>query len=127
MNPAALSLEAMVGLALKGSDWQQMQSETTASTPLNHSLLPVSSEGILDVIEDQTEVPRVLTTKQKQKLKRFDQTIARDAGDILEMIEADTLVPVSQKVTWDEDPELLCSYNWQASTDGTNTIYGEYK
>ena len=62
--------------------------------------------------------------KRKKKLERFEKTTARDAGEVLETIDANTLIPVSQDVVWDRDPELLCCYNWQSSTDGTNTIFG---
>lgn len=74
--------------------------------------------------EDDVEKPKELTGKQKKKRLRFDNAIARDAGAVLHTIEADSVVPVPWPVTWDKDPELVCSYNWQASTDGTNTIFG---
>jgi hypothetical protein len=41
---------------------------------------------------------------------------------VLQVIEADSIAPVVANVTWDQDPELICSYNWQASTED-NTIF----
>ncbi|KAF2125278.1 hypothetical protein P153DRAFT_299913 [Dothidotthia symphoricarpi CBS 119687] len=73
--------------------------------------------------EGDAEKPKGLSVKQKKKRLRFDRAIARDAGAVLYTIEADTVVPVPWPITWNEDPELLCCYNWQASTDGTNTIF----
>ncbi|KAI8933053.1 hypothetical protein NX059_009699 [Plenodomus lindquistii] len=112
MNPIAPSFEAMVGLALRGSNWQQLQQ------PGNGLLgAPVQEAG-----EDLLR-PAVMTAKQKKKMVRFNKTVARDAGDVIESIEAGSIMPVAQSVSWDEEPELLCSYNWQNSDNGTNTIF----
>lgn len=81
--------------------------------------------------EEQAELaevllkPRELTAIQKKKLARFERQLAKDAGDVLHTIKLETILPIEQEVTWDQDPELLCSYNWKASTDGTNTIFGK--
>lgn len=111
-------------MALRGNDWQQLQS-TAASTAAAQNDPVIAQAEAVPGVEGEIEAPRVPTKKQMQKMKRFDQAISRDAGDILQTIEVKQLIPVSQSVSWDEDPELLCSYNWQASTDRTNTIFGE--
>ncbi|KAJ4377433.1 hypothetical protein N0V83_000258 [Neocucurbitaria cava] len=56
-------------------------------------------------------------------MERFEQKVARESGDVLQVIAAESLIPVTENVTWDKAPELLCSYNWQGSPDGTNTIF----
>tara|TARA_R110002003_G_scaffold534_9_gene20280 strand:- start:4022 stop:4312 length:291 start_codon:yes stop_codon:yes gene_type:complete len=65
-----------------------------------------------------------MTAKQQRKRERFDRGVARDAGDYLQSIPVASIIPVAENVTWDQEPELLCSYNWQASID-TNTIFGK--
>jgi hypothetical protein len=73
----------------------------------------------------EPEKPPGMTAKQQKKRERFDRGVARDAGEYLQSIPVESIVPVSQDVTWDQEPELLCSYNWQASTDDKNTIFGK--
>jgi hypothetical protein len=73
----------------------------------------------------EPEKPPEMTAKQQKKRERFDRGVARDAGEYLQSIPVESIVPVSQDVTWDQEPELLCSYNWQASTDDKNTIFGK--
>ncbi|CAO2647342.1 Nn.00g082640.m01.CDS01 [Neocucurbitaria sp. VM-36] len=121
VDPMAMSFEARIGLALKGSDWQELQSSSTTALVAEDEIVGDAID--LKVAEGENEVPKELTAKQKKKMDRFGQTIARDAGDVLHVIEATDLIPIPENVTWDKDPELLCSYNWQASTDGTNTIF----
>ncbi|KAH7396179.1 hypothetical protein BKA66DRAFT_509256 [Pyrenochaeta sp. MPI-SDFR-AT-0127] len=119
-----MSFEARIGLALKGSNWQELQDNTPASTaPVFNE--PASNDLATDFENgaDEFEAPKEMTAKQKKKMERFGVAVARDAGEVLQIIEADVLTPVQQQVVWDQDPELLCSYNWQASTDGSNTIF----
>jgi hypothetical protein len=135
MDPAAMSFEARIGLALQGSSWQQLQSAVTEPVGVENDDAVQEDEDIEEIDDDEEldaevaegehEAPKELTEKQKKKLARFAQTIARDAGDIFETIPVDTLTPGPESVTWKDDPELLCSYNWQASTDQTNTIFGK--
>ncbi|KNG47749.1 geranylgeranyl pyrophosphate synthetase [Stemphylium lycopersici] len=77
--------------------------------------------------EVETEEARALREARERKLQkkteRFRSTIARDAGEVIETIPVEALNPVPHTIAWDSDPELLCCYNWQASTDGTNTIF----
>lgn len=117
----------MIGLALKGNDWQQLQglTNTTAMALDETPELESDDAAVFQEVAGEVNQPRLLTVKQKKKMQRFDQTIARDTGAILQTIEADALTPVPQSVTWDQDPEIVCCYNWQASNDGTNTIYGK--
>lgn len=66
-----------------------------------------------------------MTATQLKKKEKFDSRIAQHAGDVLEAIDVDAVHRITENVSWDQDPELLCSYNWQASTDDTNTIFGK--
>lgn len=125
MDPTAMSFEARIGLALKGSNWQEIQNLGKVASSIEGGVVQETVDSQL--AEGGVEAPKVLTAKQKQKMERFGQTVARDAGHVLQVIEADALTPIPGSVTWDKDPELLCCYNWQASTDGTNTIFGELK
>lgn len=118
-----MSFEAKIALALRGSNWQQLQHQDQFAATENDVQ---KHEGIdAEALEDGSANPPELTKKQKKKMARFDKAISRDAGDVLQIIEMDSISPVPWDVVWDQDPELLCCYNWQASTDGTNTIFGE--
>ncbi|KAF1848088.1 uncharacterized protein K460DRAFT_375015 [Cucurbitaria berberidis CBS 394.84] len=121
MDPTAMSFEAKIGLALSGSNWQELGSSSKAAEPSQDEVVQETLD--FEAAEGRTEAPRELTEKQKKKIEQQAQKIARDAGDVLEVIESDALTPVPTNVTWDQDPELLCCYNWLASTDGTNTIF----
>ena len=126
-DAAAMSFEAKIGLALKGSNWQELQINAPAmAVTENDGLARDNATSDIDAARGDAEIPKEMTAKQKKKMERFGQTIAKDAGEVLQVIEVDALDPVPQNVTWDRDPELLCCYNWQASTDGTNTIFGQY-
>jgi hypothetical protein len=125
--PAPMSFEARIGLALQGSNWQDLQNSgnNTLAIPdeeLVEETMDFDEEAIYP--EDDADKPPEMTAKQLKKKALFERTIARDTGDILQSIEPDSVVPVEQDVTWDQDPELICSYNWQASADETNTIFG---
>jgi hypothetical protein len=114
-----MSFESRIALALQGgSNWQDLQKTVSAAQPQ----APVP-ENVTAEPEVQDDVKPEMTAKQKKKREQFDRTIARDTGAVLHTIHADDVEPVATSVTWDQDPELLCSYNWQAS-DETNTIFG---
>jgi hypothetical protein len=118
-----MSFESRIALALQGSNWQELQK--SIATPQSQAPVPetVATESAV-IIEDNIKQPPEMTAKQKKKRQQFDRTIARDTGDVLQVIEAESVTPVATSITWDQDPELLCSYNWQAS-DKSNTIFGE--
>jgi len=113
---------------LGGSNWQQLQGESTAEPTLEAEESEESDSDDEEAginITEEVVIDPVRAKKQQKKKERFDQSIAKDAGEILETIDKDALIPVAEKVVWDQDPELLCCYNWQASDDGTNTIFGK--
>jgi hypothetical protein len=121
--PIPMSFESRIALALQGSNWQELQKSIAtpqAQAPGPETVAPESTV----VVEDDINKPPEMTAKQKKKRQQFDRTIARDTGDVLQIIDAKSVTPVASSVTWDQDPELLCSYNWQAS-DESNTIFGE--
>jgi hypothetical protein len=129
MNSTAMSFESKIALALGGSNWQQLQGESIAEPTIadENDENSDSDDGDDNVeITEEVVIDPVKSAKHKKKMERFDQSIAKDAGEIVETIEKNSLIPVREKVVWDEEPELLCCYNWQASEDGTNTIFGEY-
>lgn len=142
-----ISFEARIALALQGNNWQELQKPTNHSATVQEEIV---DEEAADEDEEESEdddadeevetgdstdaaaadepkMPPVLSAKQKRKRKQFAQAIERDAGGILHTIDLESLVPVATSVTWDGDPELLCCYNWQASTDNTNTIFGKLR
>lgn len=120
--PAPISFESRIALALQGgSNWQDLQRTVSAVQPQAPVPHTVATEPEVAV---QDEVKPEMTAKQKKKREQFDRTIARDTGAVLHTIHAQDVKPVATSVTWDQDPELLCSYNWQAS-DQTNTIFGK--
>jgi hypothetical protein len=119
-----MSFEAKIALALQGNNWQELQnsSSNAAMQPAALTQEGVTVEEMAVAIDDPDKPPET-TAKQKKKKENFDKKIARDTGDTLQLIEVDSLTPVNLPVTWNQDPEFLCSYNWQASTDDTNTIF----
>lgn len=128
--PTSFSFADKISLALRGSNWQELQT-SSAVTNESSSVTPVNDGGInldVDIPQDDMEdilMPPQMTSKQKKTKARFDERVARDAGDYLQSIPLESIVPIAQNVSWDQEPELVCSYNWQASTDDTNTIFGE--
>ncbi|EMD67372.1 hypothetical protein COCSADRAFT_157765 [Bipolaris sorokiniana ND90Pr] len=147
MDASNMSFEAKIAMALGGSSWQSLQNSNTADPILAAGQTAHADEEyeeyednddedgddgngipIVDGTADagaaqEPEVDEALLKKRKKKLERFEKTIARDAGEAVETIDVASLTPIAQQVSWDQDPELLCCYNWQASTDGTNTIF----
>ncbi|KAF1928301.1 uncharacterized protein M421DRAFT_101136 [Didymella exigua CBS 183.55] len=79
-----------------------------------------SEEGELDIPKP---LPKVLTLAQKRKKERKDKVLSKRRGPVLREILSPDLEPCKQEVTWNEDPEVICSYNWSSTVDGTNTIY----
>jgi hypothetical protein len=116
-----MSFESRIALALQGSNWGELQTSIAVVQP--QISVPETA-----ATEPEAAVPNVvkpeMSAKQKKKREQFDRTIARDTGPVVQIIHAETVTPVATEVTWDQDPELLCSYNWQAS-DETNTIFGK--
>ncbi|KAF1935854.1 hypothetical protein EJ02DRAFT_304663, partial [Clathrospora elynae] len=128
MEPVAMSFEAQIGLALKGlGDWKQLRSTTAKPAANENENIALQSGAnnaeIAEVEEVESEESKARRAKYEKKMNKFKQVVDKDAGHILETIGLDALAPGSINVTWDQDPELLCSYNWQASTDKTNTIF----
>lgn len=78
-----------------------------------------SEEGELDIPKP---LPKVLTAAQKRKKERKDRVLAKDRGPVLHTISPDDVQPNPLHVSWDQDPELLCSYNWSSAVDSNNTI-----
>lgn len=151
-TPPAMSFENKIALALQGSNWQQLQnsnnnkaaaesgaftryagleelqnvhSSTAAMQPEVFTQNPGFEELVVASTAEEVNQPPQLTAKQKKKKQTFERSVARDAGEVLQTIEPSAVEPVVENVTWDQDPELLCSYNWQDTTDDTNTIFGE--
>lgn len=79
-----------------------------------------SEEGELDIPKP---LPKVLTPAQKKKKERKERVLSKWRGRILQTILSPDVEPCRQEVTWDEDPEIVCSYNWSSAVDGSNTIY----
>ncbi|KAJ5022285.1 hypothetical protein J3E71DRAFT_353072 [Bipolaris maydis] len=150
MDASNMSFEAKIAMALGGSSWQSLQNSSTADpvTTVEQAAgadeeyedsddddddddedghggngIPIVDEVVDTGAAQEPEVDKALLQKRKKRLERFEKTITRDAGEVVETIDIASLTPISQQVSWDQDPELLCCYNWQASTDGTNTIF----
>lgn len=79
-----------------------------------------SEEGELDIPKP---LPKMLTPAQRKKKERKNRVLAKDRGPVLQTISLDDVKPHQSNVTWDQDPELLCSYNWSSTVDSNNTIY----
>ncbi|KAF1918801.1 hypothetical protein BDU57DRAFT_443699 [Ampelomyces quisqualis] len=126
---APISFESRIALALQGNNWQELQNINHAAA-VEKEILDDDEDDEVEIpdapeaaCEDDSNKPPEMSAKQKRKKKKFTRAINRDTGDVLHTIDFASLVPVATTVTWDGDPELLCSYNWQASTDNTNTIF----
>jgi hypothetical protein len=61
--------------------------------------------------------------KIKRAMKKMSSQLAGDSGDMLQAIHPDDIITTMTKVTWDDDPELLCSYNWEGVEDDYNTLF----
>jgi hypothetical protein len=72
--------------------------------------------------EEAVQGPPPPTKGQLKKMAKQAKLVSRDAGDILQSITSDEIIPVPHNISWDQDPELLCCYNWQDAED-TNTIF----
>ncbi|KAF2109569.1 hypothetical protein BDV96DRAFT_585800 [Lophiotrema nucula] len=82
-----------------------------------------ASEITQEVVEAETIVDAAAEKRKAKKKARIDKSLARNTGAVLHTIPLEALAPVQEKVTWDQDPELICSYNWQESSDGTNVVF----
>ncbi|KAG9193490.1 hypothetical protein G6011_03525 [Alternaria panax] len=126
MDSTGMSFESKIALALGGSNWQQLQGDNTAEPTIaaeGDEESDLNDEEVDVKPTEEVVIDPIKAMKYQKKKERFEQSIERDAGEILETIEKDALTPVAEQVVWDKDPELLCCYNWQASEDGTNTIF----
>jgi hypothetical protein len=83
-----------------------------------------SEEGELD---NSKPPPKVLTAAQRKKQKRKEKVLTDGRGPVLCTIAPSDVDPYpshrESKVTWNDDPELLCSYNWSSVVDNKNTIF----
>jgi hypothetical protein len=79
------------------------------------------ADDVLDTGVTQDERPPP-TKGQKNRMAKQARLVSRDAGDILHTISFEDVMPVPDEVTWDQDPELLCCYNW-SDNERSNTIY----
>ncbi|KAF9691360.1 hypothetical protein EKO04_010709 [Ascochyta lentis] len=79
-----------------------------------------SEEGELDIPKP---LPKVLTPAQKKKKDRKDRILTKDRGNVLHTIISSDVEPHQSTVAWDQEPEILCSYNWSGNVDGSNTIF----
>lgn len=84
-----------------------------------------SEAGELDIPKP---LPKVLTAAQKKKQQNKERVLSRDRGSVIQIISPSDVQPYQSPgskstVTWDEDPEILCSYNWSSVDDGSNTIF----
>jgi hypothetical protein len=103
MSTLPMSFEAKIALALQGSNWQTLQnagmgSNTLAVPPETLINASVTAEGSA-ALGDNFVKPPDMTAKQKKKKERFDQKIAKDTGDVLQLIEADSITPVPASVS----------------------------
>ena len=80
-----------------------------------------------DYEEGEPDIPKplfkVLTAAQKKKKQRKQRVLSKDRGAILHTISPADVQPYESSVTWDQDPELLCSYNWSSTIDNSNTLF----
>ncbi|KAJ4993574.1 hypothetical protein SVAN01_01122 [Stagonosporopsis vannaccii] len=84
-----------------------------------------SEAGELDIPKP---LPKALTAAQKKKQQRKERVMSQDRGPVIHKISPSDVQPhaptnPNSKVTWDEDPEIVCSYNWSSVADGSNTIF----
>ncbi|KAH6638901.1 hypothetical protein C7974DRAFT_469547 [Boeremia exigua] len=84
-----------------------------------------SEEGELDIPKPP---PKALTAAQKKKQERKERVLSKDRGPILHTFSPSDIQPNEStgsktEVSWDEDPEILCCYNWSSTVDGSNTIF----
>ncbi|KAJ4352044.1 uncharacterized protein N0V89_007390 [Didymosphaeria variabile] len=78
----------------------------------------------LDGVGDGEGKPKEPTAKMKKKMDVMAKIVQKEAGLVILTVEQNHLIPTSFNVTWDQDKtKLLCSYNWQGTNDGTNTIF----
>jgi hypothetical protein len=64
------------------------------------------------------------TAKMKKKMDIMAKIVQKEAGHVILTLDQNDLKPTPLRVTWDqEEIQLLCSYNWQGTNDGTNTIF----
>ena len=79
-----------------------------------------SEEGELDIPKP---LPKILTAAQKKKKERKERVLSKDRGEVLHTISPADVEANPSNVTWDTDPDIICSYNWSSAVDGSNTIF----
>lgn len=83
-----------------------------------------SEEGELDIPKP---LPKVLTAAQMRKRERKQKVLSNGRGPVLHTISPPDVQPYGShhdsSVTWTEDPEIICSYNWSSVADNKNTIF----
>ncbi|KAF2786090.1 hypothetical protein K505DRAFT_344104 [Melanomma pulvis-pyrius CBS 109.77] len=82
------------------------------------STTPHEAPQVPEVVMDSRMI-----AKKKRRAKEVAVTMRRNAGQVIHTISFDSILPVTADIMWDCDPELLCSYNWQSSVNGTNVIF----
>ena len=73
-------------------------------------------------VAEETPEPTELTPKQKKKRAKITRVLQRDTGVVLHSIEATNTSPIPETVTWTQEPEVLCCYNWSDDAK-SNTIF----
>lgn len=74
-------------------------------------------------LQHGTAATVAVKTTNKKKNKRSTEWILRNTGEELHAIYLDAIEPDTSEISWNKEPELLCSYNWQETSDDTNIIY----
>ena len=96
---------------------------TISSLPTEVADGPPDASAPMDAVdEDLDQGPPPPTASQKKKMAKQARLVSRDAGDILQSINCDEVMPLPHNIEWTQEPELLCCYNWQEAED-TNTIF----
>jgi hypothetical protein len=110
--------------SLGGTHIQDVQTDLEPNSGDEHEddigVATDSEEGELDIPKP---LPKVLTPAQKRKKERKDRVLLKDRGPVLHTVSPADVQPYQSSVLWDQDPELLCSYNWSSTVDGSNTIF----
>lgn len=91
----------------------------------NDAAKPIETIVTVDAVTLETNSTTVATpetgagTKRKQKSLAW---ITRNTGAVLHTIHPENLTPASSEVSWTQEPELLCSYNWDKSETANNIL-----
>jgi methylphosphotriester-DNA--protein-cysteine methyltransferase len=94
LTPEPMSFATKIGLALQGSNWQDLQNSNTSAMATSTEVLTEETVAI----EDELRRSRQATAKQLKKLERLGATIVRDTGEVLQTIQVDSVIPVEEDV-----------------------------